>query len=66
MIQFIGRWAASSVLEYIEEAMAEVTACWMKRPAGCLTENHEECSPFRLTGSTGGCLKLSEQVDRIE
>eukprot|EP00972_Heterocapsa_arctica_P088751 13086702-Heterocapsa_arctica.AAC.1 len=28
MIQFIGRWAASSVLGYVEEAMAEVTATW--------------------------------------
>ena len=27
MIQFMGRWAASTVLGYIEEAMAEVTAC---------------------------------------
>ena len=66
MIQFMGRWAASTVLEYIAEAMAEVTACWEKRPAGCLMENHEEFSAFRLTGSTGGCPKLSERVDRIE
>ena len=34
MIQFMGMWAASTVLEYIEEAMAEVTACWAKWPAG--------------------------------
>ena len=66
MIQFMGRWAASTVLEYIEEAMAEVTACWAKRPAGCLTDNHEEFSAFRLTGSTGGSPKLRERVDRIE
>ena len=66
MIQFMGRWAASTVLEYIEEAMAEVTACWVKRPAGCFTENHKNCGAFRLTGSTGGCPKLSERVDRIE
>ena len=38
----MGRWAASTVLEYIEEATAEVKACLVKRPAGCLTENHEE------------------------
>ena len=64
MIQFMGRWAASTVLEYIEEA--EVTACWAKWPAGCLTGNFEASSALRLTGSTGGCPKLSERVDRIE
>ena len=42
MIQFMGRWAASTVLEYIEEAMAEITACWAKRPTGCLTEPRGE------------------------
>ena len=56
MIQFMGRWAASIVLEYIEEAMAEVTACWAKWPDGCLTGNLE----------ARGCPKLSERVDRIE
>ena len=66
MIQFVGRWGASTVLEHIEEAMAEVTACWVKRPAGCFTENHEDRSALWLTGSTGGCPKLSERVDRIE
>ena len=62
----MGRWAASVVLEYIEEANAEITACWAKRPAGCLTGSHEASSAFRLTGSTSGCRKLSERVDRIE
>ena len=66
MIQFMGRWAASAVLEYIEEAMAEATACWAKWPAGCLTGNLEVSSAFSLTGSTGGCPKLSERVGRIE
>ena len=28
MIQFLGRWAASTVLGYIEEAMAECTSSW--------------------------------------
>ena len=66
MIQYMGRWAASTVLEHIEEAMAEVTACWAKWPAGCLTGNFEASSAFRLTGSTGDFPKLSERVDRIE
>ena len=66
LIQFMGRWAASTVLEYIEGAMAEVTACWARRPADCLTRSHEASSALRLTGSTGGCPKLSELVDRIE
>ena len=52
MIQFMGRWAAST--EYIEEAMAEVTACWAKWPAGCVTGNLEASGALRLTGSTGG------------
>ena len=54
----MGRWAASTVLEYIEEAMAEVTACWAKWPLGCFTGNFEASSAFSP--------KLSERVDRVE
>ena len=32
-IQFMGRWAAGTVVEYVEEAMAELTASW-PRPEG--------------------------------
>ena len=65
-IKFMGRWAASTVLEYIEEAMAEVTAFWAKWPASCSEGNPGASGAFRLTGSTGGCPKLSERVDRTE
>ena len=54
------------VIEYIEETMAEVTTCWARRPANCLTRSHEASSALRLTGSTDGCPKLSWRVDRFE
>ena len=66
MIQFMGRWAASTVLEYIEEAMAEVTACWARFPVSCPSGELEASGACRLAGSKGGCPKLSERVDRIE
>ena len=66
MIQFMGRWAASAVLENVEEAMAEITACWEKCPASCSAGNLGASDACRVTWSTGGCPKLSEQVDRIE
>ena len=46
--------------------MAEVTACWAKWPASCSAGNPGASGAFRLTGSKGGCPKLSERVDRIE
>ena len=66
MIQFMGRWAASTVLEYIEEAMAEVTACWARLPVSCPSGELEASEACRLAGTKGGCPKLSERVDRIE
>ena len=66
MIQFMGRWAASTVLEYIEEAMAEVTACWARSPVCCPSGELEATEAGRLAGTKGGCPKLSERVDRIE
>ena len=33
---------------------------------GCLTRSHEASSALRLTGSTGGCPKLSLRVDSFE
>ena len=66
MIQFMGRWAASTVLEYIEEAMAEVTACWARLPVCCPSGELEANEAGRLAGTKGGCPKLSERVDRIE
>ena len=61
MIQFMGRWAASTVLKYIEEAMAEVTACWARSLVCCPSGELETTEAGRL-----GCPKLSERVDRIE
>ena len=46
--------------------MAGVAACWAKWPASCPAENPGASGAFRLTGSTGGCPKLNEQVDRVE
>ena len=54
-IQFFGRWASSSVLAYVEEAMAELTAKWSRpgsRPQSVAILLRMglkvECSPCRL------------------
>ena len=62
MVQFMGRWAASTVLEYIEEAMAEVTASWAK----CTSGSAAGSSGDRLAGTSGGCPKLGDRLDRLE
>ena len=46
--------------------MAEVTACWAKWPASCSAGNLGASGACRLTGSTGGCPKVSERADCIE
>ena len=59
MIQFMGRWAASSVLEYIEEALSEVTASWARTSANQRAASSLDHDAGSAAGSSGGCPRLS-------
>ena len=60
MIQFMGRWATSTVLEYIEEAMAEMTSSWS------LGGSSSSSRPAGNAGSSGGCPRIGDRLDRME
>jgi hypothetical protein len=72
MIQFLGRWAAATVVQYVEEALEEVTASWSShgQPANDGAEGTEPTVQLRSLapnlGTTGGAAKLSERMDQIE
>ena len=64
-IQFLGRWAASTVLEYVEEAMAELTSEWaVGDQQGSSSSTAAPATP--RVGSTGGVPQLSSRIDRLE
>ena len=67
-IQFLGRWAASTVLEYVEEAMAELTSEWAVGDAAPTYEAASSSSAVQscLLGSSGGAPQLSSRVDKLE
>ena len=59
-IQFMGRWAASTVVDYVEEAMAEVTVDW-SAGAGGQDQQEPECSHTSLA-----IPALSDRVEKLE
>jgi hypothetical protein len=73
-IQFMGRWAAGTVVEYVEEAMAELTASWTRaapaagEPSGSRSSSSAappEPAPA-TPGTSGGAPSLSVRIDRLE
>ena len=57
MIQFLGRWAGATVLEYIEEALAQRTHAWSlsSTPSG-----PTQSEPLRLTDAPAGADSSAE------
>ena len=78
-IQFLGRWAASTVVDYVEEALSEMTASWSvatssspSASAASGSAAHQGSAPGAGTsgiqlGTEGGVPSLSERLeDRME
>jgi hypothetical protein len=76
MIQFQGRWAAATVLGYVEEALEEVTSSWAAsaiRSSGArITQGTAPLAADLAAavadqlGASGTLASMSERVDRIE
>ena len=58
-IQFLGRWGSATVVSYVEEAMAEVTANWHKPGEGAPAQQLD-------IGVKGGAPNLAERLDQLE
>ena len=59
-IQFMGRWAASTVVDYVEDAMAELTSTWSSSSGSHM--------PEISIGNTDSitCPALSDRVEKLE
>ena len=64
-IQFMGRWAASTVVDYVEEAMAEMTATWSMASSSASATHSASAQPA-TPGASGNALTLLERIDTLE
>ena len=80
-IQFLGRWAASTVVQYVGEALEDVTAGWSKasdsselrlhhtseeKASSSSTPRAASSSMVDNIGTTGTVAQLSVRIDQME